>query len=200
MSDRDVKKIWEAVMSERNYTTIDIAKLLDVTQKTVARWIDAGKLDAFVTPGGHRRVYAGVLAEFLKKHKMHLPPELEAMDKTRVLVVDDQASIVKAIVRFLNKEADKYDISTAADGFQAGQAISDHNPQLVILDIKLPGIDGFKVCESIRKRNKDTKILAITGYDTPENKKKIMACGANAYLPKPFEMKKLDKVIKRLLS
>jgi excisionase family DNA binding protein len=187
-------------MSERNYTTIDIAKLLDVTQKTVARWIDAGKLDAFVTPGGHRRVYASVLAEFLKKYKMHLPPELEALDKTRVLVVDDNANIVKTIVRFLNKEADKYDIYTAADGFQAGQAISDHNPQLVILDIKLPGIDGFKVCESIRKRNKDTKILAITGYDTPDNKKKIIACGANAYLPKPFDMKNLDKAIKRLLS
>jgi excisionase family DNA binding protein len=185
-------------MAEKNYTTIQIAKLLSVTSMTVARWIDAGKLEAFVTPGGHRRVYAGELAKFLIKHKMHLPPELESIGKTKVLVVDDDELIVKNISRYFGKAGDNYEVFTATNGFEAGEAISDQNPDLVILDIMLPGIDGFKVCELIRKRNKDTKIIAITGYDSDENKKKIIASGANSYLAKPFEIADLEKEISKL--
>lgn len=185
-------------MVEKNYTTIQIAKLLSVTSMTVARWIDAGKLDAFVTPGGHRRVYASNLAKFLLKHKMHLPPELESYGKIKVLIVDDDELIVKNISKFLSKTDEKYEVSTASNGFEAGEALCAHNPDLVILDIMLPGIDGFKVCAQIRKRNKDTKIIAITGFDSDENKEKIIAAGANSYLAKPFELNDLEKEINKL--
>lgn len=185
-------------MIAKNYTTVNISRLLNVTSSTVARWIDGGKLEAFVTPGGHRRVNTGNLKEFLVKHKMPLPREM-GTDKKKILVVEDETDVLKAIVRILKAGKEKYRIFTATDGFHAGTLTCGCDPDLIILDIMLPGIDGFKVCELIRKQNKKIKILAITGYPTEENKKKILNSGADAFLPKPFDMKELSKNVKMLL-
>lgn len=183
----------------KNCTTVEIARLLNVHSSTVARWIDEGTLKAFVTPGGHRRVNSADLLEFLKQHNMPLPPELASLEKKRILVVDDDPKVLAPIVRIL-KTKKGYETFTAVDGFQAGEQVSDHNPNLVILDIMLPGIDGFKVCKMIKERDKNIKVLAITGYNTKENRKKILDAGADAFLPKPFEMKKLIENVEALLG
>ncbi|RLD16155.1 MAG: hypothetical protein DRI36_06100, partial [Caldiserica bacterium] len=60
-------------MSEKTFTTFDIAKILDVYPSTVAKWIDKGELNAFTTPGGHRRVRKSDLVSFLKKHNIPVP-------------------------------------------------------------------------------------------------------------------------------
>lgn len=92
-------------------------------------------------------------------------------------------------------------IDSAMDGFEAGKKAVSFLPDLIILDLKLPGIDGFQVCKNIRNEEKlkNTKILAITGYDTPENKKKILECGADDFLAKPFEMETFINTVKKLM-
>ncbi len=187
-------------MIKKNYTTFNIAKMLNVYSSTVARWIDERKLKAFVTPGGHRRVNGRDLYVFLKKHNMPIPAELTYSDKKKILVVDDNLEVLNSIVKILETKKKKYKIFTATDGFQAGYATRQYNPDLLILDIVLPGIDGFKVCELIRKQNKVVKILAITGYPSQENKKKILEVGADAYLPKPFKKKEMMENIELLLK
>ena len=93
---------------------------------------------------------------------------------------------------------------SAADG-QAGLDIYAANRDsidLVILDLHLPGVDGFEICSRIKKSSHSlrTKILAITGYDTPENAQRIFASGADAYLAKPFDIESLNKKINDLLG
>ncbi len=186
-------------MRKKTYTTFKIAKMLDVYPSTVADWVDKGKLAAFNTPGGHRRVLEPDLIAFIKRHKMPLPAGL-VPEKIKILVVDDDPAILQLVTGFLTSVKKGYEIFIAADGFEAGRLLGQHDPQLVVLDLKLPGIDGFEVCRQIKEQHSLTRVLAITGYDTDENKQRIMKAGADAYLGKPFRMAKFLEECERLLS
>jgi len=187
------------VKNAKTYTTFDIGKICDVYPTTVANWIDGGELKASVTPGGHRRINSVELKKFLKKHGMLVPKELQPAGKPKILIIDDDKIVLDSIVRILRYRK-KYRIFTAADGFRAGQAVLEYDPDVIILDIMLPGINGFEVCRTVRKKNKQVKIIAVTGYNTEETKTKILQCGANAYMEKPFEMKELLNKIDELLK
>ena len=182
----------------KTYTTFSISRICDVYPTTVANWIDEGKLKAFITPGGHRRVSKVDLIEFLKKHNMPMPDKFKDSYRQKILVVDDDRLVRDSIIKVLENKK-KYDIYYAVDGFEAGQVVGLRKPDLVILDIMLPKMDGFRVCGLIKKYNAETKILAITGYDTPENRERILESGADDYMGKPFGMNKLlNKVEKNL--
>lgn len=178
-------------MRVKTYSTFDIAKMLEIVPGTVANWVDDGKLKAFSTPGGHRRISREDLLVFLKKNSMPVPGFLaSAPVKRRILVVEDDEKFLRLIVKAL-KTFKEYEVVTATDGFQAGQLVEGRCPELVILDIMLPDINGFKVCELIKAKNKKIKVIAVTGYDSEEVKKKILDSGADAYLIKPFQFKML---------
>ena len=186
-------------MKQKTFTTFAIAKMLGVYPSTIANWVDSGKLKAFNTPGGHRRVLPEDLRGFLKQHNMPFPAVLVSED-TKILVVDDDPKILELVTGFLKTAKKGYQILTAADGFEAGRLLGLHDPQLVVLDLKLPGIDGFEVCRQIKEQHIRTKVLAITGYDNEENKQRIMKAGADGYLGKPFRMAKFLEECERLLS
>jgi excisionase family DNA binding protein len=186
-------------MHKKTYTTFKIAKMLDVYPSTIANWIDEGKLKAFNTPGGHRRVLEPDLIAFIKQHNMPLPAGL-LVEETKILVVDDDPAILQLVTGFLNSAKKGYKIFTAADGFEAGRLLGQHDPQLVVLDLKLPGIDGFEVCRQIKEQHSRTRVLAITGYDNEDNRQRIMKAGADAFLGKPFRMAKFLEECERLLS
>lgn len=184
-----------------NFTTFDISRILGVYPTTVANWVDKGSLKAFVTPGGHRRIEARTLSKFLKHHKMPVPPELEkilAKGRTKVLIVEDNIKVLSSIKDCLKRKKGKYEIGIAMDGFEAGRAVSDFKPDVVVLDIRLPGIDGFRVCQLIRESDRNTGIIAMSGFHSDETKKRILAAGANAYLKKPFHMDQLIREIDAL--
>ena len=183
-------------------TTHQISKLCLVDSSTVISWIEQGKLPAYRTPGGHRRVSLKDFLDFMKKYNLPLPSGINVDINPRVMIIDDETEIIKVIFRVLKTLNSEIQIESATDGFEAGRKMADFKPDLVILDLMLPGIDGFEICRTIRKdeRLKDARVLAITGYDTPENKKKIFSCGANGYLVKPFDIKDLMAEINKLLN
>ncbi len=185
---------------EKTYTTFGISRICDVYPTTVANWIDKGILKAFATPGGHRRVREEDLKKFLKIHKIPVPEELSSPAKKRILVVDDDPAVRKAIEGVIKTQKKKYEVFTASDGFEAGLAVEIKKPHLVILDLLLPGIDGFGVCRIIKKYNKQMKILAVTGYDTPETKKEILEAGADDYMGKPFGRKELLEKVREIFN
>jgi len=78
--------------------------------------------------------------------------------------------------------------------------VGEVNPDIVILDIRLPGVDGFSVCESIKKNYPETRVIAITGFGSDEVQKKIMDAGADLYLEKPFDLKYLILEIESVLN
>lgn len=119
----------------------------------------------------------------------------------KVLIIDDEPEVHDFVSDAL-EEKTNIEVKSAYDGFQAGMIVNEYLPDLIILDLLLPGVDGFKVCENIKNnpKLKHIKILAITGYDSVEYKEKILKAGADDYLPKPMELKSFKEKVERLLN
>ncbi|MCK5014021.1 MAG: response regulator, partial [Candidatus Omnitrophica bacterium] len=95
-----------------------------------------------------------------------------------------------------------YLVTVAVDGFDAGIKVSEFKPELILMDLMMPGMDGAEACRRI-KDNPDTsgiKVLMITGFNTPENREKVKQAGADGYLPKPIGKDVLLEKVKDLLS
>ena len=189
-------------MEREPLTTGEIAQYCYMTYRTVLKWIASGKLKAYRTPGNHSRVEVKDFLDFLKQYNMPVPVELRANGiKKRILIVDDDKGMVHAIKRTL-ATGGKFEIETAYNGFDAGRKLSEFKPDLVLLDIKMPGLDGYEVCSRIRKdtNNKDVKILIISGIIDEEGAKRVMKLGANDYLAKPFDNKELKMKLQNLFG
>jgi CheY-like chemotaxis protein len=173
-----------------------------VTGAAVLKWIGSGKLPVFTTPGGHYRVLRTDFKDFLLRNGMFVDDGFfgKRRTKRRILIVDDEPMLVTFIEGALRLEG-KYELSTATDGFDAGQQVIAFEPDLIVLDIMLPGMDGFDVCHRVKAdaATKHIKILAITGFATDENIRKILHAGADDYLAKPLKMQELKEKIEELL-
>ncbi len=188
---------------QRFLTTGDIASYCEVTNAAVLKWIDSGKLPVFTTPGGHYRILRSDFRDFLIRHGMFIDEGYfgKGRSKKRILIVDDEPTVVTFIEGALLLEG-KYDLATAADGFDAGQQVVTFNPDLIILDIMLPGMDGFEVCRRVKTDSgtRHIKILAITGFATEENVRRILHTGADDYLAKPLKLQDLQVKVAELLG
>jgi len=180
------------------FTTFEAAKLCHVSPLSIINWVNAGRLPAFRTPGGHRRIRKEDLVRFMRDNGIPLPEELRSgSGRPKILVVDDEASIREVLSEHLTTRSKPYEVMTAADGFEAGRLVATFHPDLVILDLRMPGMDGFQVCRTIKADpdSSSTIVIAMTGYHTPETEAKILECGALKCLAKPIEPSALSEYI-----
>jgi len=185
------------------FTTFEAAKLCHVSPLSIINWVNAGKLPAFRTPGGHRRIRRDDLARFMRENGIPLPDDLrDGSGRSRVLVVDDEASIREIIAECLANRPSPYDVMTAADGFEAGRLVATFRPDVVLLDLRMPGVDGFQVCRTIKGASEtaSTVVIAMTGYHTPETEARIIGSGAVRCLAKPIEPSAVAAVIDAVLE
>ena len=175
------------------------AKHCGVSRWTIWKCVKAGTLKASVTPGGHHRILKEDLESFARDLGMY-PFGNIGPGMKKVLIVDDDRDIQRMFKRVLSHEG--YRVETASDGFEAGVKVSTFKPGVIVLDLVMPGMDGFEVCRRIRE-NPDTsriKILAVTGYDDKENRDQIMKAGADDYLAKPVDGPTLIHHVEDLLK
>lgn len=190
----------------RIYSALEVANICGVVNQTAINWIKNSHLKAFTTPGGQYRVYSEDLYQFLKERGMRIPDGLavheeRSPDKT-VLIIDDDADLNNLIRDYFLRKADKITVFQAFDGFEAGKMIAEHKPSLVILDIGLPGVDGFKLCRTL-KSDPDlnaTKIISISGFNNPQDEKKILDEGADLFIPKPLDFPRLVTAVNTFLE
>jgi PleD family two-component response regulator len=189
----------------RIFSALEVANICGVVNQTAINWIKNEYLKAFQTPGGQYRVYAEDLADFLNERKMRMPPELqkildEQMSIEIVLIVDDDRESNTALRRGLEAINDGFTIYQAFDGFDAGRLTTEKKPQLILLDINLPGIDGFRLCKNFKEDESlnNPLIISISGMDNPELAQKIMESGADAFFSKPIDISKLAAKIEEL--
>ena len=178
------------------FTTHEVAKYLNVYTNTVIHWMNSGKLNGYRTPGGHRRILREELFRFIKNN--HLEESIKPNNVKKILIVEDDEDSMDLYISILEK--DNYEIKRSYTGFSSG-VVFDFKPDLVILDIMLPDLDGFKICDFIRKSpdSFDTKILVISAISELKKIKKMYNLGANDYLVKPFSIMELKNKIKKLL-
>lgn len=180
------------------FTTFETAKLCHVSPLSIINWVNAGRLSAFRTPGGHRRIRREDLIRFMRESGIPLPPDLrEGSGRPKVLVVDDEASIREVLSEHLTTRGKPYEVLTAADGFEAGRLVATFRPDVVLLDLRMPGLDGFQICRTI-KADPDTSmtvVIAMTGFYSPETETRILECGAVRCFAKPVEPSTLSAFI-----
>ena len=195
-------------MGDKYFSTTEAAKICQVTPGSVIRWIKDGRLDTARTAGGHRRIPATSLLKLIKQLGLSLPKELSELARQsgeslyKVLVVDDDIAIRKMISWALKEMLPEVRIEQAQDGFVAGWKARGFCPDLVILDIRMPGMDGFRFCEFVRElpELKSMRILAMSGIKGFDYEQKILKAGAHDFLVKPFGIDELKAKIARQLT
>ncbi|MFA5410597.1 MAG: response regulator [Candidatus Omnitrophota bacterium] len=113
----------------------------------------------------------------------------------RLLIVDDENDVREFAANFFRKR--KIDCLTASSGEEALGIVEEHNPDLVLLDIKMEGIDGIETLRRIREKHKDVKAIMVTGRK-PEEQEAFDKCrelGALDYIHKPLELDELEKIV-----
>ena len=182
------------------FTTGEVAEICNLSQQTVIRCFDSGRLRGYRVPGSRfRRIPRDALVQFMKEHGIPLD-QLE-IGKTRVLVVDDDPAIVEMLVELLERDG-RFEVQTAATGFDAGLKTREFRPEAIVLDYMLPDINGNAVCRSIRSDEtlRDVKIIIVSGVVDREHVEKLLADGADDFIQKPFSIEQLVSRIVELVG
>ncbi|MDB5296542.1 MAG: response regulator receiver protein [Phycisphaerales bacterium] len=182
------------------FTTGEAADICKVSQQTIIRCFDSGRLKGFRVPGSRfRRIPRDALVAFMRDN--NIPSDQLDSGKSRVLVVDDDPEIVELFVDVLERDG-RFEIRTAASGYDAGMATQEFMPDLIILDYMLPDINGNVVCQTIRKNPnfEHTKIIIVSGVVNQDEVDDLLKSGADDFVKKPFNIEKLVGRIGELLA
>lgn len=177
-------------MAERHFTTADAARLLGIHSFTVGRHVDAGVLKGFRTGGGHRRILASELRRFIDARGMEVPPELEHVGGgKRLLVVDDDAAVLRAVVRAFKAHARDIEVKTTTSGVEALLLLGQNRPDAVLFDLMMPGLDGLELCKRVRAipSFNEVLLLAMTSSAGTDVIGSTLRAGANQFFEKPVD-------------
>ena len=177
------------------FTTGEVAQICKVSQQTVIRCFDSGRLKGFRVPGSRfRRIPRESLISFMKTNE--IPLDHLDSGKKRVLVVDDDEAIVDMFTDLLERDG-RFEVRTASTGYDAGILTEKFRPDILLLDFKLPDINGNAVCRTIRANPnfEHIKIIVISGVADPDEVEDLRAAGADDFIRKPFD---INAVISRV--
>lgn len=187
-------------MQKTVYTTGEAAKICKVSQQTIIRCFDSGRLEGFRVPGSRfRRIPRDSLVKFMKEND--IPLDLLDSGRRKVLVVDDDPEIVELMVDVLERDG-RFEVRTATSGYDAGVMTQEFRPDLMILDYMLPDVNGNVVCKTIRQNNvfEHMKIIIVSGVINQEEIDNLLNVGADAFLKKPFSIDDLVTKMTELLT
>jgi len=182
------------------FTTGEAAKICKVSQQTIIRCFDSGALKGFRVPGSRfRRIPRDQLYLFMRDNG--IPTDALESGKRKVLIVDDDQELVELIVDVLEKDG-RFEVRTVNNGFDAGMMVKEYRPDLIVLDVMLPDINGKEVCQRVRsdKTMDEVRIICISGMVEEDKIEDLRASGANDFLHKPFEVETLVERMCHLLD
>ena len=182
------------------FTTGEAAEVCKVSQQTIIRCFDAGRLEGFRIPGSKfRRIPRQSLVKFMKEN--NIPLDSLESGKKKVLIVDDDAEIVELMADVLVRDG-RFDIKTAASGYDAGIMTQQFLPDLILLDYMLPDVNGNVVCETIRKNPEfeNIKIIIVSGVVKQDEIDQLLKSGAEDFIRKPFNIAELTDKIAAVLQ
>ncbi len=188
--------------SSRLLTTGEIARYCDVSTNAVKKWIRSNRLKAFRTPGGHFRVDSRDFKEFLIQHQMPVYDSFFELEPKKILIVDDEKEVRQALADVLEGIESTFVVDMAEDGYEALLKVGDLKPDLLILDLRMPRMDGYEACRRIKSNpeTSGTRILAISGFIENGAEGEILECGATDWMRKPVQIEEFKKKIERLLK
>ena len=182
------------------FTTGEAAEICKVSQQTIIRCFDAGRLEGFRVPGSRfRRIPRQNLVRFMKDN--NIPLDTIESGKRKILIVDDDAEIVELIEDVLERDG-RFEVKTASSGYEAGMATEKFRPELILLDYMLPDVNGNVVCQAIRRNPEfeNIKIIIISGVVKQDEIAQLIKSGAEDFIRKPFNITELTEKITVVLQ
>jgi len=174
-------------------TAKEVAELLMVSTNSIRVWTDKGMLKAETTLGGHRRFPRAEIERLIKMRETpSSPPRLPT-----VLIIDDEKALAETLADGLREALPGIRVETAHDGFEGGLKASAVNPDVILLDLMMPGLDGFEVCRLLKREpmTRHIRVVAITGFPSEENVRTITEAGAACCLAKPVRLPALIEAL-----
>jgi excisionase family DNA binding protein len=197
-------------------TSAEVASAVGVSPRTVSNWIRDGRLQAHRTPGGHARVADHDLRRFLAERGIRPLPIAAAAPTTgdtpgrptakgsderpRVLFIDDDENLLDIIREVL--EANGFEVQTARHGFLAGYLAAHFRPQAIVLDLMMPGLDGFEILSLLRRRPeaRGIPVVACTSMRGPDVEARARDAGFASYLKKPLDFRALVGLLRGAIA
>ena len=178
------------------FTTGEAAEICNLSQQTIIRCFDAGRLEGFRIPGSKfRKIPRDSLIRFMKDN--NIPMFTLGSGKRKVLLVDDDAEIVELMTDVLQRDG-RFVVKSASTGYDAGIMTQQFQPDLILLDYMLPDVNGNVVCQTIRQNPEfsNTRIIIISGVINQSEIDDLLKAGAEDFLKKPFSIVELiEKIV-----
>jgi two-component system response regulator RpaA len=182
------------------FTTGEAAKICKVSQQTIIRCFDSGQLKGFRVPGSRfRRIPRDALYRFMREN--NIPTDALESGRRRILVVDDEPEVVQIVKDALLADG-RFEVKDVDNGFGAGMQAKEYHPDLMVLDIMLPDINGKAVCELVRRdpSMSDIKVFCISGMIEEDKIEELHEAGADDFMSKPLDVDELLRRICKLLD
>ena len=181
-------------IEDRDFLSVsECARTFSVDRKSILNWIHKGMLKAYTTAGGRFRV--------LKSEVERLKTSTGLKDKVKkVMIIDDEEIVINTFTNYFERlYPNIVEVHSSQSGIQGVITIGNLNPDLLLLDIKMPEMDGFKVVEELKNSKPDLKILMVSAFLGEENLKRMKEVGVTEYLEKPVDIwmfkEKIDKLL-----
>ena len=190
------------------YSALEVANICGVVNQTAINWIRNGYLKAFSTPGSQYRIYLEDLVDFMKERNMKIPTELlEASQQKKsisasILIVDDDRGLNQVVTKFIEKEIPDLSIFQAFDGFEAGAIMAEKKPNIILLDLDLPGVNGEDLFKKINASEEFGKpvVCVMTALKDETVLDRLKDNGVENFFIKPLNLVEISDTVKDLIK
>lgn len=191
--------------TEEHYTTLETARLLGLAVRSVQLMVDRGELEAWKTPGGHRRIARASVEQWLEQHhtadpKAHRPQATP--QGPRVLLIEDSGHFQNLVSLLLRQQFPEVQLRVADDGIAGLAMVGQWQPDVLIVDILLPGIDGATLITSLRTHPQFSRsqLLVVTSLDEAQRAAYGFALEGVPVIHKPRLVAELPALLSRCLA
>ena len=182
--------------SRKSYLTPrEVAELLMVSTAAIRLWAESNDLKARVTAGGHRRFTMDDVKTFASKKNIQL--NVPVSDTPKILIVDNEGGFAEFLKTLLENELENIEVQISANGFDAANKLRDFSPSIILLDLKMPGLNGFQICQHVKQNPlyKHIRVIAMSGDISDSEISEIKRAGAEACIKKPVNTAKLLELL-----
>ena len=178
-------------------TTEEVLAYLQVNLRTVYRLIKAGRIPA-VRVGRQWRFRKRDIDAWLEQNRTGVPAGMKAAERPRILIVDDEQGVRDLLARALS--TGEYDVDVAPEGRTAVEQLRTVEYDLLITDLKMPGMDGLSVIREARRMYPELPVIIITGYSTEASAIEAINLGVSGYITKPFRIPRILAAAQKALG
>ncbi len=186
-----------------HYTTLEVARMLGMAVRSVQLMVDRGDLEAWKTPGGHRRISRDSVERWLSSRQPGRSGEGTGMrprmsGAPRVLMIEDSTHFQNLMSLIVKQQFPHVELSIADDGISGLAMVGQLQPHVLLIDILLPGIDGGTLITSLRshERFRDSKLVVLTSLDEAQREPYRYALDGLPVIHKPNVVKELPPLLK----